>query len=270
MLSAHQVRSKTRLAVKRREDTVEQEEIESGELNLIPYLDIVTNLMLFLLASVTAGIILGQINTTLPDKGPPAASSSDVKPDQSPDEQPLKLVVSVQRDKLLLWSISGLEGTLQQPKLSLPRSGVAGERCDGGYMCESNTCESGKGVCKDDPNVSPTPVFDYRKLNDALYAIARDRYRGKKRAPVTYQAILMADRDIPYGTIISLMGAMRCKMPALGKDPGPCFLPSAADAMHTAANPIDDVSFLYDTTRADYDPDKFGLFPDIVFSTGFE
>src|SRR5688572_30214765 len=101
MLSAHQVRAKTRLAVKRREDAIEEEEIEGGELNLIPYLDIVTNLMLFLLASVSASIILGQINTTLPDKGPPAASSTDTTPDTKPDELPLKLVVSVQRDKLV-------------------------------------------------------------------------------------------------------------------------------------------------------------------------
>ena len=67
MLTAHQVRNKQRAAVRRREDDVEEDEITSGELNLIPYLDIVTNLMLFLLASVTAIIILGQLNTTLPD-----------------------------------------------------------------------------------------------------------------------------------------------------------------------------------------------------------
>ena len=41
-LSAQRVRSKTRNAVRRREDQIEQDEIESGELNLIPYLDIVT------------------------------------------------------------------------------------------------------------------------------------------------------------------------------------------------------------------------------------
>jgi len=40
--SAHRVRTKTRAAVKRREDDVEIEEMESGELNLIPYLDMVT------------------------------------------------------------------------------------------------------------------------------------------------------------------------------------------------------------------------------------
>ena len=60
--SAHRVRSKTRAAVKRREDDIVWDELESGELNLIPYLDMVTNLMLFLLASVSAGIILVQID----------------------------------------------------------------------------------------------------------------------------------------------------------------------------------------------------------------
>ena len=69
MLSAHQVRSKTRIAIRRREDAIEADELESGEINLIPYLDIVTNLMLFLLASISANILFGQINTQLPDSG---------------------------------------------------------------------------------------------------------------------------------------------------------------------------------------------------------
>ena len=75
-LSAQRVRSKTRNAVRRREDQIEQEEIESGELNLIPYLDIVTNLMLFLLFSISAGIIFTQIDTSLPDKSTAAPTQS--------------------------------------------------------------------------------------------------------------------------------------------------------------------------------------------------
>src|SRR5215468_501585 len=108
MYSAQRVRSKTRAAIKKREDDIEQDEIESGELNLIPYLDMVTNLMLFLLASVSAGLILVQIDTTLPDKqtSPPVAQT----PAQNPDDQPLKLVVSILRDRAILWSITGLEG----------------------------------------------------------------------------------------------------------------------------------------------------------------
>src|SRR5437762_12810527 len=96
-LSAQRVRSKTRNAVRRREDQIELEEMESGELNLIPYLDMVTNLMLFLLTSVSAGIILTQIDTTLPDrkKGP---KTDQVQPPV--DQPPLKLFASIKRDEL--------------------------------------------------------------------------------------------------------------------------------------------------------------------------
>lgn len=269
MYSAHQVRAKVRRAVKRREDDVEQEEVESGEINLVPYLDIVTNLMLFLLASVTAVILLGQINTTLPDKGPAAASSTDTEPDQNPDEQPLKLVVSVTKDRALLWSFSGLEGTIQQPKLVLDRIGRVGDSCDGAYMCETGVCDGKTQKCVTGAE-APVPVFDYRRLNAELYDIAKRRYAGRKRALPTYQAILMADDTTPYSTIIAFMGAMRCKMPEFGKAPVPCYMPTDDENLKKAANPVDDVGFLYDTTRADYDPDKMSLFHDILFSGGFQ
>src|SRR5215813_13167116 len=99
--TAQRLRVKTRAAVKRREDFIEQDELESGELNLIPYLDMVTNLMLFLLASVSAGLILVQIDTTLPDKKPPSPTNV-TQPSTNPDDQPLKLFVSIKRDEMIL------------------------------------------------------------------------------------------------------------------------------------------------------------------------
>src|SRR5436190_24389051 len=103
--SAQRVRAKTRAAVRRREEVIELEEMESGELNLIPYLDMVTNLMLFLLASVSAGIILTQIDTTLPDK---AEKGKTPPPPPQTDQPPLKLFVSIKRDEMILWSATGL------------------------------------------------------------------------------------------------------------------------------------------------------------------
>lgn len=267
-LSAHQLRSKTRAAVRRREAQIEDDERESGELNLIPYLDIVTNLMLFLLASISAGIILVQINTTLPDKGPSAPNVTKPPP-SNPDELPLNLVVSVTRDRVLLWSITGVEGTLQQPKASFPRTGRDGEVCDGSYMCESNLCDATSGRCKASTD-EPAPVFDYRALNAALFEIANRRYANKARPATTYQIRLMADRQIPYSTIVAIMGAMRCRLPELGKPSERCLLPTEDDALKKAANPIDPVGYLYDTARAPYDPTKMALFHDILFSTGFE
>ncbi len=277
MYSAHQIRAKARFAVKRREEQVEQDEIESGELNLIPYLDIVTNLMLFLLASVSASIILGQLDTMLPDQAPPS-TQAQTPPATNPDDIPLKMVVSVTKDRIILWSVSQREGTLQQPKLvlpppSAPPAGQDGDECDGGYMCQSGYCETKSSTCAenpDEPNAPHLPVFDYRALNKALHDIAEKYYKGKKRPMETYQAVLMADDTIPYETLVSIMSAMRCKLPDLHGTSERCYLPTADEALAKADNPVDDNNRLYDTTRVDYDPDKDALFNDILFSRGFE
>jgi len=262
---------KTRLAVRRREEDVEQDEIESGEINLIPYLDIVTNLMLFLLASVSAGIVLGQINTMLPDQAP-ASSVNQANPATNPDDQPLKLVVSVTKEQVILWSVSQREGTLQKPRLVLPRVGLDGQQCDGGYMCESGWCDPKARACDQnpDPKQARLPVFDYRLLNKTLYDIATQHYKGKKRTFETYQAVLMADDTTPYETLISIMGAMRCKMPEIGEPDERCYLPTTDESVTKAENPVDDTQRSYDTDRVEYDADKMALFNDILFSRGFE
>lgn len=272
MPSAHQVRNKTRAAVRRREERIEEEELESGEINLIPYLDIVTNLMLFLLASITANILFGQINTQLPDPGAPQPTTA-ANPNPTPDEKPLGLAIAVKPDELILFSFSGLEGTLQQPKLRLPRVGKVGDTCDTNAMCETNACSADRRC--EDRGQPITPVFDYRQLNEALVTIATTHFVGtnppnpRPRKAESYQAVLMADASIPYGTLVAVIGSMRCKMPAFGTPSTGCFLPTADETLKAAANPVDDKARLYDTARTNYDPNLMALFPDVVFSGGF-
>lgn len=269
MPSAHQVRNKARAAVRRREGQIEDEELESGEINLIPYLDIVTNLMLFLLASISANILFGQINTQLPDSAAPAPSTA-ADPNPTPDEKPLQLAIAVTKDDLLLFSFSGQEGTLQAPKLRLPRVGRVGDKCDSNQMCETNVCNASRQC--EDRGLPLTPVYDYRALNDALYDIAVRHFvvgGPRPRKPESYQAVLMADPTVPYGTLVSVIGAMRCKMPAFGTAGATCFLPTADENLKKAADPVDKSARLYDTTRTNYDPSIMALFPDVVFSGGF-
>jgi biopolymer transport protein ExbD len=274
--TAQRVRSKTRNAVRRREDQIEQEEVESGELNLIPYLDMVTNLMLFMLASVSAGIVFSEIDTLLPDKAPPATSVA--QPNQNPDDQPLKLFVSITSEKMIVWSASGLEGTLQEPKATFPRTGRDGDSCDGPYMCEGGYCNKDTQRCSAPPAgqapPAPTPVFDYRALSNALFEIANRRYTGKQRKRDTYQIFLMADGQVPYATIASTMTAMRCKMPEFGKEPTGCAAPTddkdALDRMRKAKLSVSPDGLALDVDTAVYDPSKMALFSDILFSTGFE
>lgn len=175
------------MAMKKREEQIEQEELESGELNLVPYLDIVTNILLFLLASISSGVLFGQINTSLPDHAPSAAVGNN-DPKKKPDEQPLQLVVSVTNNEILLWSLSELEGTLETPKLRVPRNGLDAEQ-----------------------------PYNYRKLNDALLEIVSRRFPNPDtREPATKQIILQADPTTRYEIVIGIMDHVRGVVPGEG------------------------------------------------------
>jgi biopolymer transport protein ExbD len=266
--SAQRVRSKTRAAVKRREEEIDVEEIESGELNLIPYLDMVTNLMLFLLASISAGIILVQIDTQLPDKRPDAPVTQ-ANPPPNPDDQPLGIVVSIYPTKIDLWSASGLEGTLQAPKQTFALTGVVGADCDGPYMCQTNKCDADTSKCVQS-DIAAQPVFDYRALNKALVEITARRYEGKKRKIELYQGTLQADGAVPYSTIVSVIAAMRCPLPAFGKEPQACLLPTDDVNLKKATDPVSPDKKVFDPDRVAYSSKTMGVFSDILFSTGLE
>jgi biopolymer transport protein TolR len=85
-------RSQVRAACRRMRDHVEEIEDEAGELNLVPYMDIVTNIIIFLLASVVNQASLANINVSVPSISSGAGDSADNPP---PDKPPLNLTVSV-------------------------------------------------------------------------------------------------------------------------------------------------------------------------------
>jgi biopolymer transport protein TolR len=85
-------RSQVRAACRRMRDHVEEIEEEAGELNLVPYMDIVTNIIIFLLASMINQVSLANINVTVPSISSGAGSTDE--PDVPP-KPPLNLTVSV-------------------------------------------------------------------------------------------------------------------------------------------------------------------------------
>jgi len=202
-MNAAQVRAKARLAMKRREEEIEQEEMEGGELNLVPYLDIVTNVMLFLLATVTSGLVLGNINSALPEYSPPGVAGQNATPPTEEQEPPLQMTAAVAPEKITIFSISGLEGSIDKPLLELPAK-------------------------------ARNEDFEYAKITETMQAIIDKRYKGrpplgvdKKGEPVCMSAdgkslalnqcrpkgatevILIVDASIPYKVIISVMDALR-------------------------------------------------------------
>ena len=85
-------RSQVRAACRRMRDHVEELEEEAGELNLVPFMDIVTNIIIFLLASVVNQVALGNINVSVPTIASGGGSSEDQPP---PEKPPLNLTISV-------------------------------------------------------------------------------------------------------------------------------------------------------------------------------
>lgn len=233
-MNAAQVRAKARKAAQRRAEEIEQEEIEGGEINLVPYLDIVTNLLLFALVSVAASFIVGEINTTLPNVRQPSPDLKPPDPQKDPNSERLQLIVSATPTGMTVWSLTGLEGTISEPRAKI-------------------------AVLATEPFIQ----YDYPKLNDTLYEIASRRWKGKRRPLQTYEIILQADASTPYETVIKTMDNMRRRIPADADPAKPLPAVSLPDYEAAAAGKPEVI-------KEAYDPDRHWLFPDILFSIGFE
>jgi biopolymer transport protein ExbD len=83
-MTKRQVRARMR----RMRDQFEEAEEETSEINLVPYMDIVTNIIIFLLASVINQVPLGTVNVSSPTFGAGGGEGS-------PDKPALNLTVTV-------------------------------------------------------------------------------------------------------------------------------------------------------------------------------
>src|SRR5687767_1685483 len=77
--------------IRKLEEQHEEEEVENGELNLVPYLDIVTNVIMFLMMTTTVAAKLADINVSAPTAARTGEASA--QPDQA--KQDLSLTVSI-------------------------------------------------------------------------------------------------------------------------------------------------------------------------------
>ena len=73
----------------------EEDELET-ELNLVPYMDIMLNLIMFMLFSTTSLTQMGVINISLPQYGPPAPSVTKI--DDEPEEPLVELTLAIGKE----------------------------------------------------------------------------------------------------------------------------------------------------------------------------
>lgn len=149
-----------------------------GELNVVPYLDVVVNLVMFMLMSMTGFITFQMINVTTPDLADSQASTSTPPPQEKKDD--FVLNVSISKKGFYIAATGGVLG--------------------------GDAPSDGKPA---DPSVTPPTIplkadgsYDYEALTLKMASI-------KALRPDHSQFFLAADKSIPYEVIVNTMDATR-------------------------------------------------------------
>ncbi len=157
--------------MRRMRDEYEEAAEESGELNLVPYLDIVSNIVMFLLATITMSATLANVNVSAPSYGSAEAAAPTA------DRPPLNLTLQVSEAG---FTIAGSGAVMKNPKTNdvptIPRDG--GARGDGAYPYATLTAlvASIKAQWKDETRVVfvANPDVPYEIVVKTLDAVRRD------------------------------------------------------------------------------------------------
>jgi biopolymer transport protein TolR len=143
---------------------------EGGELNIVPFLDIITNVLMFVLATISVTF------TTMIDSQPPRVSGSNARPPTKPSLS-LNIVVI---DRGFIVSAFGQR---------------IGDGCQG----------PGSGVAVGLRNTEGRQDYDYPSLT-----VCAKRLKNQvPEAADETAATLTANKDIPYQVIVSTIDAIR-------------------------------------------------------------
>lgn len=154
---------------------------EGGELNLVPYLDIVTNIIMFLLATTTFAAALGDINVSSPTTAP-AVSATPTPPEPKND---LNLTVNIGERGFTI----AASGAVLHQGFSLDATGIH---------------ETGTEL--------PTIPKKGKDYDYDLLAKKMQEIKNSPAAATETKVILMADPTIPYEAVVAVLDACRGKL----------------------------------------------------------
>lgn len=184
---AFRITATQRKYIRKRTKPVELDPSEtSGELNIIPYLDIVVNLIMFLLATTEAVLLIAQIETDLPKiaKGGRGKKDAEVT-------TPLNLNVTVTEKGVM---VSGSGGKLAPGcqdiesggRVTVPKKGT---KYDWNALTECAWRVKQKFQDEETVTVSADPQVQYEHVVNAMDAV-RARGKGKSAKELFPQVLI--------------------------------------------------------------------------------
>ena len=162
-------------------------------LNITPYLDIVTSIMLFIMVTSTGLAKIGMINVNAPRYSDPLDSGGGQQDDEKPPEKKLNLTVGITYEGLFIAGVGGVMGAVDDgadvaaaKKPTLP------------LLMRDAVCRD--ALAKKLP--PPAECYDYKRLTKEMLKI-------KREFPKESKIIIYAQPDVPYEILVKVMDATR-------------------------------------------------------------
>jgi len=185
--------AKVRGRIRREIAHAEEAEHEGGELNLVPYMDILVNTIIFLLATISTAMALANINVNSPRYEDPGAGATAAP--TAEEDQRLNLTVAVSYTGFI---VAGAGGVMTAPDGSSPTI-----KC--GAPLQKNRCPAFLAT-RSTASGETEKVWVDKYNYDALTGMMKDI---KKKYGQERQVILSADRLIPYKVVVKTMDTLR-------------------------------------------------------------
>ena len=147
---------------------------EPVSLNITPYLDIVTSIMLFMMVTSTGLVQIGIINVNAPRYEDPMNQGSSQQEEDKNEEKKLNLTIGITYKGLFIAGVGGVLGTVDE------------------------------GAEGDQAAKQPTPAscYDYNRLTVEMIKV-------KNQFPKETKVIIYAQPDVPYEILVRVMDATR-------------------------------------------------------------
>jgi len=167
---------------------------EPVSLNITPYLDIVTSIMLFMMVTSTGLVQIGIINVNLPRYQDPMDAGSMQQDDEKKDEKKLNLTVGITYKGLFIAGVGGVLGTVDENA----EGDEASKQPTIPLLGTDPACQD--ALARGTP--PPASCYDYRRLTAEMIKV-------KNQFPKETKVIIYAQPDVPYDILVRVMDATR-------------------------------------------------------------
>jgi len=164
------------------------------ELNLIPYMDIVTSILIFMLFTSTGLIQIGVINVNAPRYQDPMEAGAGQQ-DSDPDKKQLNLTVGITYKGLFIAGVGGVLGQVNGAE-----EGEKPEQKGPTIPLFTHDAACREALAKKTP--APASCYDYPRLTGEMLKI-------KNEFPEETKIIIYAQPDVPYEVLVKVMDATR-------------------------------------------------------------